>query len=133
MGVPKIDKLLGIEIYATEAKGIGGIIRDSIDDFKVEGVLEANNTIIPPVSYDLKFYRSKIYFQVPNSIGKTPVKITLFNSQGKAVRTLVNDQLTAGSYSVSMERYNNNLAAGLYLCRMEAGSFTKTINVAITK
>ncbi len=39
MGVPKIDKLIGIEIYATEAEGIGGIIRDSIDDFKVEEIL----------------------------------------------------------------------------------------------
>jgi tRNA pseudouridine13 synthase len=37
--VPKIDKLLGIEVYATETEGVGGVIRNSVDDFRVEEVL----------------------------------------------------------------------------------------------
>jgi tRNA pseudouridine13 synthase len=37
--VPRIDKLLGIEVYATETRGIGGVIRRSVDDFAVEEVL----------------------------------------------------------------------------------------------
>jgi len=37
--VPRIDKLLGIEVYATETPGIGGVIRQSVDDFVVEEVL----------------------------------------------------------------------------------------------
>jgi len=37
--VPRIDKLLGIEVYATETAGIGGVIRESVDDFVVEEVL----------------------------------------------------------------------------------------------
>ena len=39
MPVPRIDKLLGIEVYATETPGIGGVIRQSVDDFAVEEVL----------------------------------------------------------------------------------------------
>ena len=39
MAVPRIDKLLGIEVYATETTGIDGVIRQSIDDFAVEEVL----------------------------------------------------------------------------------------------
>ncbi len=39
MNVPEIDKLLGIEVYATETAGTGGVIRESVDDFKVEEVL----------------------------------------------------------------------------------------------
>ena len=39
MAVPKIDKSLGIEVYATETPGIGGVIRQSVDDFAVEEVL----------------------------------------------------------------------------------------------
>jgi tRNA pseudouridine13 synthase len=39
LGVPKIDRLLGIEIYATETAGVGGVIRESVDDFVVEEVL----------------------------------------------------------------------------------------------
>jgi len=36
---PRIDKLLGIGVYATETSGIGGVIRASVDDFVVEEVL----------------------------------------------------------------------------------------------
>jgi len=37
--VSEIDKLLGIEVYATESGGVGGVIRESVDDFVVEEVL----------------------------------------------------------------------------------------------
>jgi tRNA pseudouridine13 synthase len=37
--VPDIDKLLGIEIYATKKEGSDGAIRESVDDFVVEEVL----------------------------------------------------------------------------------------------
>jgi len=37
--VPRIDKLLGIEVYATETAGVGGVIRESVEDFMVEEVL----------------------------------------------------------------------------------------------
>jgi tRNA pseudouridine13 synthase len=37
--VPDIDKLLGIEAYASKTLGVGGVIRKSIDDFVVEEVL----------------------------------------------------------------------------------------------
>jgi tRNA pseudouridine13 synthase len=37
--VPRIDRLLGIDVYATETSGIGGVIRQSVDDFAVEEVL----------------------------------------------------------------------------------------------
>ena len=39
MPVPKIDKLLGIEVYVTQSEGVGGVIRKSLDDFVVEEVL----------------------------------------------------------------------------------------------
>ena len=39
MSVPEIDKLLGIEAYATKTIGVGGAIREGVDDFVVEEVL----------------------------------------------------------------------------------------------
>ena len=39
MPVSEIDKLLGIEVYATKGEGVGGAIRESVDDFVVEEVL----------------------------------------------------------------------------------------------
>jgi tRNA pseudouridine13 synthase len=37
--VPRIDKVIGIDVYATETAGLGGVIRESVDDFVVEEVL----------------------------------------------------------------------------------------------
>ncbi len=37
--VSSIDKQLGIEVYATKSLGVGGVIREAVDDFVVEEVL----------------------------------------------------------------------------------------------
>ncbi|HKZ87774.1 MAG TPA: tRNA pseudouridine(13) synthase TruD [Candidatus Bathyarchaeia archaeon] len=37
--VPKIDQQMGIEVYLTETQGVGGAIRQNVDDFTVEEVL----------------------------------------------------------------------------------------------
>jgi tRNA pseudouridine13 synthase len=37
--VPKLERLIGIEVYATRSSGVGGIIRQHVDDFVVEEVL----------------------------------------------------------------------------------------------
>ncbi len=39
MQVPLIDRQIGIEVYVTEAAGVGGAIRKAIEDFRVEEVL----------------------------------------------------------------------------------------------
>jgi tRNA pseudouridine13 synthase len=37
--VPDLDKLLGMDVYATKTQGIGGRIKESVEDFVVEEVL----------------------------------------------------------------------------------------------
>ena len=39
MNIPSIDKVLGISIYATKTKGLGGVIKRKVNDFIVEEVL----------------------------------------------------------------------------------------------
>ena len=39
MHIPEIEKLLGIDLYASKSEGVGGVIRESVDDFLVEEVL----------------------------------------------------------------------------------------------
>ena len=39
MRVPSIDKMLGMKVYASETPGMGGIIREAVEDFLVEEVL----------------------------------------------------------------------------------------------
>jgi len=39
LSVPEIDRLLGIEVYGTKMPGLGGLIRESVEDFVVEEIL----------------------------------------------------------------------------------------------
>ncbi len=39
LAVPSLDKTLGMEVYATKTIGVGGLIRESAEDFVVEEVL----------------------------------------------------------------------------------------------
>jgi photosystem II stability/assembly factor-like uncharacterized protein len=51
------------------------------------------------------------------------VKITVFNSLGEAVKTLVNGYKQAGSYKINFNA--STLSSGVYYYRMEAGSVIK--------
>jgi tRNA pseudouridine13 synthase len=37
--IPKVEKLVGMEVYATSSMGIGGVLRHLVEDFAVEEVL----------------------------------------------------------------------------------------------
>lgn len=39
MPIPEVDRILGMDTYATGTEGIGGVIKESVDDFIVEEVL----------------------------------------------------------------------------------------------
>ena len=55
MPISEIDQLLGIEVYATTSEGIGGAIRESVDDFVVEEVLVDGS-------------KANVYGNVPNRV-----------------------------------------------------------------
>jgi hypothetical protein len=59
------------------------------------------------------------------------VRLDLFDISGRLVRTLVDQQLTAGSHSVSVDMAD--AASGVYLARMNAGSFTATRKIVLVK
>jgi hypothetical protein len=54
----------------------------------------------------------------------------MYNLQGKMVKTLVDGKMKAGDHMLKLDK---KIAAGMYLCRIEAGNFTKAINVLLTK
>lgn len=62
---------------------------------------------------------TKISFNIP---AVSQVKLTVYNSLGKEVQTLVNENLKAGSYQVTFNA--NNLSSGVYYYRLTAGEFT---------
>lgn len=123
-------------------RGITGSLWASdicIDDFRIEGETAVDNTAPkPPLSFDIKFYGSRIYFHIPDSKNKKKhlVKIIIYNMQGKIIKTLLNKRVASGPHYINLAITGNReykFAAGLYLCRMEVGSFNKTINVLLKK
>jgi hypothetical protein len=66
------------------------------------------------------------------SVPKTSlVTIKVYNILGKEVTTLVNEQKSAGNYSVQF--YGSKLSSGIYFYRMQAGSFVQTKKLLLLK
>ncbi len=105
----------------------------AVDDFKVDGATPVTVALKAPMTYGLAVYGSRLVYRIPENHGTGPVAIQLFNVQGKVVRTLVNGPVTSGYHSVTLvnKQAGKQLAAGLYICRMHTGGFTKTVNVLL--
>ena len=59
------------------------------------------------------------------------VSLTVYNTLGQKVATLVNGNLAAGSHTVSFNA--NNLASGVYFYRLSAGSYASTMKMMLLK
>ncbi len=62
---------------------------------------------------------------------ESDVTVTLFNSLGEEVATIVSDNFAAGQHSVSFDA--KSLAAGTYVARIVAGQQTMTTNMVVVK
>ncbi|MCK4412024.1 MAG: VWA domain-containing protein [Candidatus Eisenbacteria sp.] len=69
-----------------------------------------------------------IRFQIPEP---THVRILVYDVTGREVARLVDGPMAAGSYERSWQA--SNLASGIYVCRMQAGSFTATRRMMLLK
>jgi hypothetical protein len=65
-----------------------------------------------------------VRYQVPVSCYVT---LTLLDLSGREIRTLVSKTVTPGSYSLSLK--GSDLPSGYYVCRMKAGTFTRTVKL----
>jgi flagellar hook assembly protein FlgD len=64
------------------------------------------------------------------------VNITIYDMMGRQVKTLINDQQTAGYRSVQWNGTNNigqPVSAGLYLYTIQAGEFRQTKKMVLLK
>lgn len=62
---------------------------------------------------------------------RSHVTLTVFNTLGQKVTELVNGEKDAGSYNVTFDA--SGLASGVYLYRMQAGSFVQTKKLVVVK
>jgi len=64
------------------------------------------------------------------------VKLTIYNILGQRVKTLVDEEQTAGYKTVMWDGRNDRgeqVSSGIYLYRIQAGSFTKTVKMSLLK
>jgi hypothetical protein len=71
---------------------------------------------------------TEIRFQVPVV---SNVKLVVYNLLGQEVAVLVNERKEAGSYQVAFN--GANLASGVYLYQLKAGSFVQTLKMLLVK
>ena len=74
-----------------------------------------------------------ISFDIPKA---TNVTLTIYNTLGQKVRTLVNDVRQAGSYTVTWDGTNDygvQVASGVYIYTLRAGNFTQTRKMTLLR
>jgi hypothetical protein len=59
------------------------------------------------------------------------VRLTVYNLRGELVRTLVEAEMPAGYHKATFDA--SGLASGIYFYRLNAGAFTATRKMALTK
>ena len=108
----------------------GLVARDSVLAFLrrelvVTGVASQRGTV--PATYSLSQNypnpfnpTTEISYQVSGNSG---VKLAVYDILGREVAVLVNERKAAGSYTVKFNA--SGLASGVYLCRLQAGSFVE--------
>ncbi|MBN1352719.1 T9SS type A sorting domain-containing protein [candidate division KSB1 bacterium] len=77
--------------------------------------------------------RTVIRYNVPIS---GEVKITIFNIAGEVVKTLVSGWQAAGDYQIRWNGRNNfeqHVSSGVYICYMQAGAYSATQKLILSK
>lgn len=112
------DKIWG---YVDPCSGEGDNFTNSNEKIIIDFKLSNNypNPFNP--STDIKFSIPQNQF----------VKLIIYSITGEEVTTLVNDFKTAGEYSVRFD--GSNLASGIYIYKIEAGSFTASKKMLLIK
>ncbi|NQU04911.1 MAG: T9SS type A sorting domain-containing protein [Calditrichaeota bacterium] len=68
-----------------------------------------------------------IRYQLPEA---SHVKLKIFDISGREVATLVNSEVKSGYHTST---WNANVPSGIYICRMQAGSYVESIKVVLNR
>ena len=74
-----------------------------------------------------------IRYEIPHT---SHVEITIFNLLGKEIRTLVSGVQSEGKYTIhwdGKDRAGRNMASGVYLARITAGTTSKTVKMTLVR
>jgi hypothetical protein len=76
---------------------------------------------------------TRISFQVPESM---KVSLKVFNVRGQEVKTLLNEQVESGRYSLlwdGTDHLGTAVASGIYFCQMRAGALGSTVKMLLLR
>jgi photosystem II stability/assembly factor-like uncharacterized protein len=129
--------LRGIDLFSSDDNGItvgaAGTIRRTTNGGALTGFVQQSNEI--PNAYSLSQNypnpfnpETNLKFQIPVT---GFVKLTVFDMLGKEIAALVNNELTAGTYSVNFNA--SSIPSGTYFYRISAGNFTETKKMILIK
>lgn len=104
-----------------------------------DGKYEFSNTVEVDLGSPTKFELSPNY---PNPFNPTTtirfslpeasdVKLTIYNILGQEVQTLINGEMAAGIHTIDFGA--QNLSSGIYIYKLEAGSFIQTKKMTVLK
>jgi hypothetical protein len=74
---------------------------------------------------------TRINFDIPKLSGDKKVQVAVYDIQGSLVEMVVNQELTAGKYSVDWNALK--YSSGVYFYRVTAGNFTDTKKMILVK
>lgn len=136
--VPEWTNLTNSQLVVLVDIGNNGTIDDTLTLVnQVTGLQNDQGSLISPDNYHLAqnypnpFNPStKITFVIPNG-ERNLVTLKVFDILGNEVATLVNEYREAGRYEVTFDA--SNLASGMYLYRLQSGSFVETKKMILIK
>lgn len=112
-----------------------------IDDFEinVEDIVSAGDPIVKFESisnYPNPFNPSTIISFNLNTETTENAELTIYNTKGQRVKTLVNDQFSAGQHSIVWNGTDDNgavVSSGVYFYKIKAGDFEQTKKMILMK
>ncbi len=117
-----------LSIYARHFSTIG-------IGFKITDPTSVNSVNVTPVDYSLSQNfpnpfnpTTTINYSILNA-GAT--KLAVYNSLGQEIKTLVNENQSAGSYNINFDA--SNLPSGMYFYTLTSGNFSKTSKMILMK
>ncbi|HRE41705.1 MAG TPA: choice-of-anchor B family protein [Ignavibacteria bacterium] len=105
---------------------------------KIGNTVNINNISSVAESFDLSQNypnpfnpETTIEFSIPNGLNNESVNMSVYDLSGKLIKTLVNQNMSQGRYSVKFN--GNDISSGIYFYKLTYGNFSETKRMMLVK